>query len=334
MGFEPSLGAYYPPEKEARCFIGGFPSETAIIEAQAQLDNLASILRNRGIIVRRPEAYPANSSIRTPDFSIEFGNSYACPRDVLLVIGDLVIEAPMAQRSRFFEYRGYRNILIDHFEAGGRWLAAPKPFMNDDSFADNYSTVEQPFHPEEHPVLLTRDPCFDAASFTRCGRDIFWQPDLVSNANGAEWLGRALGSDFRIHRAEFEDRYPQHIDTTLVPLREGLVMINSERPPKTGSLKLFENSGWSIVCPPASVRRGLPAPARDVSNWISMNVLVLDQETVIVEEAEEPLAEFLEDLSFEVLPVPFEKVYRFGGGFHCCTVDVRRDGILKSYFCD
>tara|TARA_Y100001978_G_C23545397_1_gene361853 strand:- start:420 stop:617 length:198 start_codon:yes stop_codon:yes gene_type:complete len=65
-----------------------------------------------------------------------------------------------------------------------------------------------------------------------------------------------------------------------------------------------------------------------------MNVLVLDQETVIVEEAEEPLAEFLEDLSFEVLPVPFEKVYRFGGGFHCCTVDVRRDGILKSYFCD
>ena len=25
-------------------------------------------------------------------------------------------------------------------------------------------------------------------------------------------------------------------------------------------------------------------------------------------------------------------VYAFGGGFHCCTVDIRRAGTLKSYF--
>ena len=25
-------------------------------------------------------------------------------------------------------------------------------------------------------------------------------------------------------------------------------------------------------------------------------------------------------------------VYAFGGGFHCCTVDIRREGSLRSYF--
>ena len=36
---------------------------------------------------------------------------------------------------------------------------------------------------------------------------------------------------------------------------------------------------------------------------------------------------FLGTLGFDVIPVDFVSVYRFGGSFHCCTVDVRRDGL-------
>jgi glycine amidinotransferase len=331
MAFEPSLGAYYDLDPVARSFSGERCAPERVAAAQRQLDGLALLLEGRGIVVRRPDPFPTHAAARTPDFAVPFGNSYACPRDVLLIVGDLIIEAPMAQRGRFFEYRGYRRIVLEHFMAGGRWLPAPKPFMDDSSFHADYSTRDVPYHPERHPVLATRDPCFDAACFARCGRDIFWQPDMVSNEAGAEWVRRALGPEYRVHRVEFEDRYPQHIDTTFVPLRPGLAMTNPERPPRQGTRELLERHGWTLVQPPPSVRAGLPAPARDVSNWISMNVLILDPQTIVIEEAEEPLARFLEGLSFEVLRVPFNEVYAFGGGFHCCTADLHREGTLQSY---
>ena len=332
MAFEPSLGAYFEPDPSSRAFPGGRWSPAEIAEAQEQLDGLAALLRSRGIAVRRPSIFPEKPGFSTPDFSVPYANSYACPRDVLLVVGNTIIEAPMAQRGRFFEYRGYRDILLDHFASGGSWFPAPKPLLDNSSFQLDYTTREIAYHPTHHPVLTTSDPCFDAACFTRCGRDIFWQPDMVSNDIGADWVRRVLGPEFRVHRVEFEDRYPQHIDTTLVPLRPKLAMINPNRPPRGDALRLFERNGWSLVTPPASVRAGLPAPARDVSNWIAINVLVLDPKTVLIESAEDPLAVFLEKLSFNVIRTAFDKVYKFGGGFHCCTVDLVREGPLLSYF--
>jgi glycine amidinotransferase len=37
-------------------------------------------------------------------------------------------------------------------------------------------------------------------------------------------------------------------------------------------------------------------------------------------------------LGFEVIPVPFWEVGAFGGGLHCATADVHREGTLEDYF--
>jgi glycine amidinotransferase len=63
-----------------------------------------------------------------------------------------------------------------------------------------------------------------------------------------------------------------------------------------------------------------------------MNILMLDERTAIVERAETPTIELLRSLGCEVIPCAFDRVYPFGGGMHCCTTDIRRDGGLKSYF--
>ena len=34
----------------------------------------------------------------------------------------------------------------------------------------------------------------------------------------------------------------------------------------------------------------------------------------------------------EVIPVELRDAYAFGGGLHCCTADVYREGDLKDYF--
>jgi glycine amidinotransferase len=94
---------------------------------------------------------------------------------------------------------------------------------------------------------------------------------------------------------------------------------------------LFTENGWRLVEAPPSVRSG-PSPSRDVSNWISMNILMLDERTAVVEAAEAPMIALMRSLGCEVIPCRFDRVYAFGGGFHCCTVDIRREGTLKSYF--
>ena len=34
----------------------------------------------------------------------------------------------------------------------------------------------------------------------------------------------------------------------------------------------------------------------------------------------------------EVIPVELRDAYAFGGGLHCCTADVYREGKIKDYF--
>jgi glycine amidinotransferase len=327
-GYEPALLPYFPPGDPGRSFRGQAIPAVLVDEAERQLDHFAALLDRLGITVRRPDPTDHAVGARTPWWDSARGRSSACPRDTLLVIGDEIIEAAMAQRARWLEFRAYRSLLSDYFRGGARWTAAPKPLLRDDLYAEPAS---YPFDFSDGPLLAETEPIFDAACFARFGRDIFWRPDLVSNAFGAAWLQRHLGRGFRVHRIAFREPLPTHIDTTLVPVRPGVVLINPSRPCTDGQLRLFRDNGWRLVEAPPSVRNG-PAPSRDVSNWISMNILMLDERTAILEAAEAPMIALMRSLGCEVIPCPFDRVHAFGGGFHCCTLDVRREGALHSYF--
>lgn len=330
IGFEPALSPYFPASDRGREFRGLPVHPSVVDDAERQLDHLAELLDRLGVTVRRPDPVEQSIPVKTPDWEISCGHATACPRDLLLVIGNEIIEAPMAQRARYFEFRAYRTLLKNYFARGARWTTAPKPLLSKALYRECRQGGE-PFDFAAGALLTEFEPVFDAACFARCGRDLFWQPDLVSNEFGAEWLRRHLGPTFRIHRIAFRESTPTHIDTTLVPIRPGLVLINPERPCTNGALELFTTNGWQAVPAPPSVRTGR-SPARDVSNWISMNILMLDERTAIVEQAEKPMMNLLRSLKCEVIPCPFDRVYPFGGGFHCCTADIRREGALQSYF--
>jgi len=331
IAFEPGLGGYYPNRADRRPQAAR-RTDKEIEAAEAQLNTLARVLEQEGVIVRRPTPMDYLTPVKTPTFEVLSQNASACPRDVLLVIGDEIIEAPMAFRSRFFEYLPYRELVKEYFNEGARWTAAPKPSMSDDLYVKDFSIEEKIFDADTHPSLTDFEPCFDAASFARIGKDIFYQPDVVTNDFGARWLSRHLGPEYRFHRARFEDHHPpQHIDATMVPLRPGLVMMNPERPAVDGTVQLFKENGWEVIeAEPSVGDKHFPTP--EVSNWISMNVFNVDEETIICEERETPMIKLFESLGFRVIAIPFKEVYSFGGSFHCCTVDIRRSGGLRSYF--
>ena len=67
--------------------------------------------------VRSPTPYDFSKSYSTPDFEIKSGSYAMMPRDVLLVIGDQIIEAPMGWRSRCLENHAYKDLCKEYFKS-------------------------------------------------------------------------------------------------------------------------------------------------------------------------------------------------------------------------
>ncbi|MGH0118980.1 UNVERIFIED_CONTAM: hypothetical protein FKN15_003529 [Acipenser sinensis] len=235
----------------------------------------------------------------------------AMPRDILLVVGNEIIEAPMAWRSRFFEYRAYRPLIKEYFNQGAKWTTAPKPTMADDLYDQEYPmrTVEDRHQLAAQGKFVTTEfePCFDAADFMRAGRDIFAQRSQVTNYMGIEWMRRHLGPEYRIHLLSFKDPNPMHIDATFNIIGPGLVLSNPDRP--CHQIEMFKKAGWTIVQPPTPL---IPDdhPLWMSSKWLSMNVLMLDEKRVLVESSEISTQKMFERLGkFMYLLILIKSIY-------------------------
>jgi glycine amidinotransferase len=316
------------PENQWSFFeaMGGkpFPSEKVAAAAE-DLAELVHILEAEGVVVRRPEPLDHSKPFSTPFWHSASGLYAAMPRDVLLVIGDEIIESPMAWRSRYHEASSYRSLIKDYFRRGAKWTAAPRPELRDDLYERDY-VDPRPGEPMRY-VINEAEPTFDAADFVRCGRDIFAQLSNVTNAFGIEWLQRHLGDQYRIHVHQYQDTHPMHIDATLMPLAPGKLLINPERVPVVPAI--FK--GWDVFRAP---RPSIPDSHTLylTSKWINMNILMLDEKRVIVEKSDEPMIAAMKEWGFQPILCNFRNFNSFGGSFHCATVDVRREGTLQSYF--
>jgi glycine amidinotransferase len=308
---------------------GGQPFPDQMIEkATVELDGLVKVLEDMGVNVHRPTLLDHSATATTPWWSSQ-GLYAAMPRDVLMVIGDTIIEAPMAWRSRYFEVYAYRDILHKLFNEGGKWLAAPKGSMADSFYNSGYNSDKATIDKIRQFVVSEKEIAFDAADFTRCGKDIFVQKSNVTNAMGIEWVRRHIGKEFTVHEVEFGDEHPMHIDTTIVPLGPGKLMINPAWVTRDQIPAIFDS--WEIIEAPEPVKP-YDSALYFSSDWLTMNFLSVDEKRIIVEENEAPLIELLVKHGFEPVPIPFRNFYPFGGSIHCATTDVRRRGDLQSYF--
>jgi glycine amidinotransferase len=297
--------------------------------AQRELDGFVALLESLGITVRRPDAINHKRRFSTPDWSSQ-GFCNTCPRDSMLVVGDEIIETPMAWPCRYFENQSYRPILKDYFRRGARWTSAPKPQLTDELFDPNFRLPEKG---EPISYILTEfEPVFDAADFFRCGRDLFVTRSNVTNALGIEWLRRHLGPGYRIHEIESRCPNPMHIDTTALPLGPGKLLINPEYVDPDRLPDILKT--WEILVAPE------PNPITDTmlkitsmcGKWLNMNVLMIDPKRVIVDPHHTNMMRAMEKWGLEPIPCKFLHYAAFGGAFHCATLDTRRRGTLESYF--
>lgn len=318
----------------------GPKKQTTIDAANAQLDNLARVLEERGIRVLRPDpSIDWSDDIKTPYFKSASQYCAVCGRDSVITIGNIILEATMSRRDRYFEVMAFRDIITDLYRQDKNmlWKASPKPTMRDEMYCEEWwdlTTEERYKKMHEFTFCVTEnEPIFDAADITRCGKDIFVQLSMTCNRAGIEWLRRELAPHgVRVHMVRFPyDLAPSHLDCTFVPLRPGLILTNPERPCMEEDLKIFRDNGWRFIEAPPPDNPIRPWASQS-SKWLSMNVFVIGPNTVVVEAEETTLKSMLEKEGFEVIPVPFRDVYEFGGGLHCATWDIDRDDSMEDFF--
>ncbi|MFF0834940.1 MULTISPECIES: glycine amidinotransferase [unclassified Streptomyces] len=345
--FEPTEPGHKPQERglrpsaERRPFPTGPKPQATIDKANEELAGLVALLESQNITVRRPEPLDFSAPLKTPTFEVENQYCAVCPRDVMITLGNEILEATMSRRSRYFEYQAYRELVYGYLAADPRmsWSVAPKPTMADSMYREEFwDWPLEKRHREMHnfEFCVTQDEVvFDAADMCRLGRDVLVQESMTTNRAGIKWITRHLEPQgFRVHPVHFPlDFFPSHIDATFIPLRPGLILTNPDRPIRDGEEKMFLANDWEFVeAPQPSLTNDEMPTYCQSTKWVSINVLSLSPTKIVCEESEKALQELLSKLGFEVFPVPFRNVYEFGGSLHCATWDVRREGTREDYF--
>lgn len=119
-------------------------------ETEHELSMLCEELTKLGVKVRRPEARDHAAKLATPDWRTDGFYDY-CPRDVFLAVGGTVIETPMVLRSRFLEPFAYKNMLLEFFESGARWVSDRFATSADDRSPVVPSAASSSSSPEVRP---------------------------------------------------------------------------------------------------------------------------------------------------------------------------------------
>jgi glycine amidinotransferase/scyllo-inosamine-4-phosphate amidinotransferase 1 len=249
-----------------------------VAEAEAELDELAKVLKKCGAEVVRPTEI---------NFVAQGGMYNYCPRDRLLVAGNTIVDTAMMYPCRDLELQAYYDVV----DAADAYLHMPR---------------------NEGMIL-------DAANICRLNDTWLFLESASGNRAAYNWLCE----QFPAVDIELCNFYAGvHIDSTVVPLREGFVLLNGQRVNSNNCPRVFDN--WTkIYINDVLAQDFYQYPY--ASKWIGLNMLAVDPETVIVDAAQVDLIRLLEAHRFTVIPHTLSHSRTLGGGFHCVTLDLWRE---------
>ena len=224
---------------------------------------------------------------RDIDF-VKLGGMYNyCPRDRLIIAGSTVIVPNMMYPCRNMEDSALAAVL----DAAEHVKYMPKD----------------------------QDMVMDAANVCRLGERWLFLESPSGNRLAYDWLGEQL-PDIRIDLVNFYSGV--HIDSTITPLREGLVALNASRVNQVNCPKAFE--GWEKIWVQDVVAQDFYQYPY-ASKWVGINMLSIDENTVIIDAAQTQLIKDLERCGITSIPLTLRHSRTLGGSFHCVTLDLIRE---------
>jgi len=280
-------------------------------ETYEDLEILVNTLKDCGVKVNRPKPIETQNKISNGFWTTDQYYTF-CPRDTVTVIGNTILEAPMSLRSRQYETYCFRDQFIEYMNEGARWVSAPRPMLKDDSYQIT----------DLNKLTLTeREPVFDAANILRSNNDILYLVSNTGNKLGAKWLQNLLGNQYKVHILENMYSY-SHLDSTIALLREGLCLLNPARVNENNMPEMLKS--WDKIWSPPMVDIGYHKIER-ASVWVGINLLSIDENTVIVDNRQTELIKELKKYKIDTLDCKIRHSRTLGGSFHCVTTETLRD---------
>ena len=217
----------------------------------------------------------------------KLGGMYGyCPRDRLLIHGSTIVDPAMMYPCRDMEVEALDEVIY------------------------RADTV--------HRMPRNKGMTLDAANVLRLNDTMLFLESASGNQAAARWLQHKFPS-VNIEVCNFYSGV--HIDSTIVPLRDGLVLVNASRVNKDNLPSVFKK--WEVIWVDEVVEQGFYQYPY-ASKWIALNMLVVDPYTVIVDQYQTNLILTLENFNFTVIPLELRHSRTLGGGFHCVTLDLLR----------
>ena len=218
----------------------------------------------------------------------ELGGMYNyCPRDRLIVADDAIIDCNMMYPCR--------NMEIDALPM------ATGP-------ATKIHTM-----PRDQGMIL------DAANVARLGNDWLYLLSASGNMAAYEWLCEQLPNK-NIEAVNFYSGV--HIDSTIVPIREGVALVNGTRVTPATLPKALKD--WHCVYVDDVVAQDFYQYPY-ASKWIALNMLMINPNLAVVDKHQKNLIKILQGLNVNVIMLELRHSRTLGGGFHCVTLDLHRE---------
>lgn len=284
-----------------------------------ELNNFQAVLEARGIMVHRPTLIP-NRPIKTPYWSRPGTKIPLTPRDLYLVLGNTIIESAMCEEERFFETFYYRDIMLEQFQKGARWMAMPIPRHNYKDYNIDIGSD-----------IPNQDPIMDAPACLKYGKDVFVNTRGAGNRLGFEWLCSMFGHRYNFHEINTPE-ISGHLDSQFTILRPGLLLTYHPKDILPNYFKDWDmididparDKKWSTSQKPIDPR----IQDFDFGNTVlAVNCLSIDTSTVVMwkhYETETDMIRQFEKNNIEIIFVPLTYSHFFNQGVTCLTLELDR----------
>ncbi len=260
---------------------------------QGQLDHLARVYRDHGVIVHRPRKYTKEESGYQNELQV--GDLRVFPADPIWVIGRNIIECQFRQPYRNKERFPLRDMIAKRIDEDPnlRMLSCPVTMPNSGDFVLEGGDI-QICGNEGMDVLVGVDD------------------ERSSSANGVEWLRRRLAEDgYTVTPVPIIKAAPVHLLGAMGVFGPTSAMIY--RPAFINGIPK-PMKDWDLIdITLEEAEAGGPC------------AVMLDPDTILMVAEVPRLVDLLEKRGLKVITMPFDAVTKLDGAIRCATFVIHRD---------
>ena len=302
-------------------------------ETKQDLNNLATLLQDLGVVVHRPRLYNYQQPINMSTFRVDIPMAPIVPRDQYLVYGNTIFQTYTSMTDRLFDGRSYYDIFRTLFVNGLNWISQPMPNLWPMTDSKKWMDNHQDFGRMVYHKLYARHVLWHTATMFKCGEHLITNTQGPGSKLGLSWMKKNLAADTIVSADSDALQNWGHIDHGFFMTDDDTVFCvdRSFVPQALLDKTIHEIKSYF---PQEKKQRvvvnfeHLLDESKGYEQVVSFNtnVLVVDSQNVIFSDHHAILFDYLASLSVKCHVSPLRHRSFWAAGIHCVTLDIKRRG--------